>query len=110
MIRHWSVNVSLNGESLVTIESNCLSGKPEFTEEEATVIRTAAIHLTSFIGKPEPKAHAFIASYGNSSYCQTCGELRVTHSAASLCPGYRRSDYGKEATCKYCDLKESEHL
>jgi hypothetical protein len=51
---HWSVNVSMNGESLVTIESNCLSGKPEFTEAEAQVIRDAATHLKAFIGEPKP--------------------------------------------------------
>jgi hypothetical protein len=25
------------------------------------------------------------------------------------CPGYRRSDYGKEPTCKYCGQPENEH-
>ena len=49
---HWSVTVTRNGENLVTIESNCLSGKPEFTETEAQVIRDAAEHLKAFIGPP----------------------------------------------------------
>lgn len=35
----WAVSVTRNGETLVTIESGCLSGKPEFAEEEARVIR-----------------------------------------------------------------------
>jgi hypothetical protein len=25
------------------------------------------------------------------------------------CPGYRRSDYGKAPTCKYCGVPENEH-
>ena len=37
---HWSVEVRRNGENLVTIETNCLSGKPEFSEAEANTIRS----------------------------------------------------------------------
>lgn len=71
---HWSVNVSVNGESLVTIESNCLSGKPEFTDQEAQIIRDAAAHLTAFIGEPKPKApeHDW-QFYANGSFCRKCG-------------------------------------
>lgn len=49
---HWAVTVYRNGEALVVIESNCLSGKAEFSDEDARVIRMAAEHLKSFIGKP----------------------------------------------------------
>jgi hypothetical protein len=47
---HWSVSVDRNGENLVTIESNCLSGKKDFTAEEEACIRNAAYTLLSFIG------------------------------------------------------------
>ena len=50
MRKHWCVSVHMNGEELVAIESNCTSGKPSFTEEEAETIRLAAEHLKSFIG------------------------------------------------------------
>lgn len=47
---HWSVSVSRNGENLVTIESNMLAGQPEFSDEDARVIRSCAAHLLAFIG------------------------------------------------------------
>lgn len=47
---HWLVTVEREGETLVTIESGCLSGKPDFTDDEAQTIRDAAEHLLSFIG------------------------------------------------------------
>jgi hypothetical protein len=46
---HWSVSVELNGENVVTIESNCLSGR-EVGPVEEEIIRTAARHLLAFIG------------------------------------------------------------
>lgn len=49
-MRHWSVTVEMDGEKLVTIESGFLSGKAEFTDEEAETIRDAARNLRSFIG------------------------------------------------------------
>ncbi len=51
---HWSVTVERNGENLVTIETNCLSGKPDFTEAEAQAIRDASETLLAFIGRPPP--------------------------------------------------------
>ena len=54
MSDHFAVTVWRNGESLVTIESYCLSGKAEFTEAEAETIRTAALHLMAFIGERSP--------------------------------------------------------
>lgn len=50
--QHWGVDVRRNGETLVTIESNFLSGKSEFSEVEAEVIRQCADHLHAFIGPP----------------------------------------------------------
>ncbi len=46
---HWSVTVTRNGEDVVTIESNCLSGR-EISPEDEAVISTAAHHLLAFIG------------------------------------------------------------
>ena len=48
--QHWAVTVERNGEQLVTLESNCLSGKPDFTINDEKTIRRAAKHLLSFIG------------------------------------------------------------
>lgn len=47
---HWSVTVSRDGEEIVTIESNCLSGR-EISAADEDAIRTAARHLLSFIGE-----------------------------------------------------------
>ena len=52
--QHWSVSVSRNGDNLVTIESNMLAGQPEFSDEEARVIRECAAHLLAFIGPAAP--------------------------------------------------------
>lgn len=51
--QHWSVSVHRNGEQVVTIESNCLSGR-EISEADAEVIRTCAEHLRSFVGESTP--------------------------------------------------------
>lgn len=48
---HWAVTVSRDGEEIVTIESNCLSGREISAEDEET-IRTAARALLGFIGDP----------------------------------------------------------
>jgi hypothetical protein len=48
---HWAVTVERNGEKIVTIESNCLSGRELSAEDEQT-IRTAALHLLAFVGDP----------------------------------------------------------
>jgi hypothetical protein len=47
------VTVSREGEEIVTIGSNCLSGR-EITPEDEAAIRTAAKHLLAFIGDPAP--------------------------------------------------------
>jgi hypothetical protein len=51
--QHWAVTVERNGENVVTIESNCLSGR-EISEEDEEVIRNCAYHLLSFIGDGIP--------------------------------------------------------
>jgi hypothetical protein len=50
--RHWAVMVHRNGEDILTIESNHLSGKPEFSPEDEQCIRDCAQHLLAFIGEP----------------------------------------------------------
>jgi hypothetical protein len=49
----WAVTVERNGEQIVTIESNCVSGR-DISDEDARVIRTAAHHLQAFLSDPEP--------------------------------------------------------
>lgn len=51
--QHWSVTVTRNGEALVTIESNCLSGR-DLRAEDERVIRMAARHLLAFVGEEKP--------------------------------------------------------
>lgn len=46
---HWAVTVSRNGQEILTIESNCVSGL-DLTYEDEGVIRNAAEHLLSFVG------------------------------------------------------------
>lgn len=50
---HWAVTVWREGEEIVTIESNSLSGR-EITPDDEDAIRTAAHHLLSFIGNGCP--------------------------------------------------------
>lgn len=51
----WAVTVERNGEQVVTIASNNLSGR-NLSAEDERVIEIAARHLLSFIGKPAPGA------------------------------------------------------
>ncbi len=49
---HWSVTVSVDGEVVLTIESNSLSGLPNVTDYREQVLM-AADHLISFIGRED---------------------------------------------------------
>jgi hypothetical protein len=83
----WAVEVSRNGESLVRIETRCLGGKPEFSAEDARVIRMAAEHLRAFIG-PEREDQPFIPCdhdyvwvqetvlNGMQYRCEICGHVK----------------------------------
>lgn len=53
MSESWSVSVELNGENVVTIEPDCLSGRKIGPAEE-DAIRSAACHLLAFLGDPPP--------------------------------------------------------
>lgn len=50
LTRHWSVSVERDGENILTIESNCLSGR-ELSDEDEECIRNCARHLLSFVGE-----------------------------------------------------------
>ena len=45
----WSVTVERDGEKIITIETNCLSGR-DLVPGDEDAIRTAAQHLLSFVG------------------------------------------------------------
>lgn len=47
---HWAVSVAVDGNQILCIESNCLSGA-EDVDQYAEVIRNCAKHLLSFIGE-----------------------------------------------------------
>ncbi len=49
---HWAVEVRVNHETVLTIESASLCGKNNLSAAELDVIRTAGNHLLSFAGKP----------------------------------------------------------
>jgi hypothetical protein len=48
--QHWSVTVTRNGEQVVCIESNCLSGKSDISAEDQRIMRVASDHLRGFAG------------------------------------------------------------
>ena len=49
-MRHWRVEVSTNGESILAIEPEMLAGKSDLTEDDHEAILTAARHLLGFLG------------------------------------------------------------
>lgn len=53
--QHWAVEVRINCETVLIIESNSLSGISN-VQDYADEIRTAANHLLSFIG-PDKDEH-----------------------------------------------------
>lgn len=50
MKKHWAVEVKVDGESILVIESNCYGGKADLSAEELKAIRKAAKHLLAFAG------------------------------------------------------------
>lgn len=49
MSKHWGVDVRINGKTVLTIESNCVSGRQLSFDDEET-IRNCAEHLLAFVG------------------------------------------------------------
>ena len=64
--KHWDVSVSRDGENILTIGDNYLSGRDLGQGDEDT-IRTAATHLLAFIGDhpalPSPPQSAIVAAF-----------------------------------------------
>jgi hypothetical protein len=55
-VEHWAVSVDANGENILRIESNCVSGR-ELTSDDEQLIRNCAHHLLAFVGsQPTPPA------------------------------------------------------
>lgn len=50
-LEHWGVDVRVNGEDVLTIESNCLFGKSDLSDVDKEAIRLAGKHLLAFIGE-----------------------------------------------------------
>jgi len=71
----WAVQVSRDGENVVTIEDRLLSGKPDITDDDADLIRRCAAHLIAFVGAPrEPEPTC------PGRDCQMCsGEYYARH-------------------------------
>lgn len=57
MADHLAVTVERNGERVVAIESNCISGR-DISLEDEDAIRTCAYYLLSFIGEGPLPARA----------------------------------------------------
>lgn len=53
-MRHFRVEVSVNGEPVLSIETEMLAGVPNI-DEYAQEIRHAAHHLLAFIGPENPE-------------------------------------------------------
>ena len=50
-LQHWGVDVRVNGEDILTIESNSLFGKSDLSDIELEAVRTAAKQLLAFAGQ-----------------------------------------------------------
>ena len=62
----YAVTVSKDGENILTIEHECLSGR-ELTEAEARVVWDAGEHLKAFAGDPDLTPTCFFC--GSSGEC-----------------------------------------
>lgn len=52
-VKHWGVDIRVNGERVLTIESICLSGVDDIAKYRE-VIQGCAHHLLGFIGDGKP--------------------------------------------------------
>jgi hypothetical protein len=50
--KHWAVTVRVDGEEILTIESNSLSGASNVSDYREQIV-TAADHLIAFIGRED---------------------------------------------------------
>lgn len=53
MAKHWLVEVYEDGEKLIAIEPEMLSGQSELTESNLETIRLCAKHLIGFAGRAQ---------------------------------------------------------
>jgi hypothetical protein len=79
---HWAVTVSRNGEQIVTIESNCLSGRDISSKDEAT-IEDCARHLLAFIGKEFAPPGAGSALPPDPKLLEIAGLVNAYHNDAT---------------------------
>ena len=71
----WFVTVGRWGDSLVTIEERCLSGKDGLTDEDCELLRGAALHLQSFAGRRHRVPDGWIPTDGCD--CDKCNAARL---------------------------------
>jgi hypothetical protein len=74
MIEHWGVDVRLNCERVLTIESNCLSGR-DLSDEELEAVYQCALHLIGFCGRTAENNELAQLSHNSGStksLCLTC--------------------------------------
>lgn len=57
LVQHWAVEVRVNGEAILTIESNNNLCGVANIDDYADVVRTCARHLSSFIGPDRQSPH-----------------------------------------------------
>lgn len=86
----WSVSVERDGENIVTIASNGLSGR-DLSPEDEEAIRVAARHLLSFVGTEKPTMcadgfHVPESMETNRRRCVKCGYEWEFPSAAAVGP------------------------
>ena len=76
---HWAVTVWRNGDSILTMESNCLSGRDLSPDDEET-IRDCGRHLLAFVGAAPRVPAAPPPTCSTKVYrCNHCGhETNVT--------------------------------
>jgi hypothetical protein len=80
-VQHWGVDVRINGERVLTIESNCLSGIDNISDYAETV-RECAHHLLGFIGEGKPENTKELGTPTNTSHHEICAH----HVFDASCP------------------------
>lgn len=72
--KHWAVSVWIDGDNILTIESNCLAGR-DLSAEDEQCIRDCARQLLSFVGEPtSPHApDCERVTHPNSAHPCDCG-------------------------------------
>lgn len=74
MVQHWRVQVDINGEMVLAIESASLCGL-DLTEEQCDVVRQCSEHLSGFVGRASEKEESPI---DNNQHTRTKIKTSVT--------------------------------